>query len=421
MGVFVTGRQVALEIPMPGWWLTGASVDLDFDSGRYYDSSTANPRAATDFLSCTRASIGYARTAEGTLTQFSSNALRLTSAGLLVEDARTNIILQSTALNNASWTNYQCTLTSGFSAPDGTTTGYSYVENTVNDSHQLSQAANITSGTARPFTVSVYLKQLSGNRLIRLSHMDQSANGYLFEINASWVVTVTATGSGASNPSYTLTPMANGWYLFTATVTCLTTSTNQRVQLNLENAVENSVYTGDGSSGWYVWGPQIEEAAFASSYIPTTSTSATRAADSIAISGAAQTIIAAATGSIVAQIGTQGGIGFAANVVDSNGTNVLGFNASNNGLASLVATLATGNTANRSAGDDKLGLAWSGAGRSIVLNGGTVATDASAQTPSSTQKLGSANATSNFIYAYVERLTLWNSKLADATLQGFTR
>jgi hypothetical protein len=82
--------------------------------------------------------------------------------------------------------------------------------------------------------------------------------------------------------------------------------------------------------------------------------------------------------------------------------------------------MATINTANRSLTDDKLGLAWDGAGRALVLNGGTVVTDASAQNPSATQNLGSASATSNFIYAYVERLTLWNSRLANGTLQGFT-
>jgi hypothetical protein len=85
----------------------------------------------------------------------------------------------------------------------------------------------------------------------------------------------------------------------------------------------------------------------------------------------------------------------------------------------MIASLATTNTANRIS-RDKLGIAWSAAGRSLVLNGGTVATDATAQTPSATENLGSAGATSNFIYAYVERLSIWNSKLADTTLQGFT-
>ena len=55
-----------------------------------YDG-TAEGVDVTDFLSCTRASIGYAQTAAGILTQFAANALRITDLGLLVEDARTNL------------------------------------------------------------------------------------------------------------------------------------------------------------------------------------------------------------------------------------------------------------------------------------------------------------------------------------------
>ena len=51
-------------------WISGA--------GFITTSSTANPRAATNFLSCSRASIGYAKNADGTLTQFANDTLRIT-------------------------------------------------------------------------------------------------------------------------------------------------------------------------------------------------------------------------------------------------------------------------------------------------------------------------------------------------------
>jgi hypothetical protein len=44
-------------------------------------------------------------------------------------------------------------------------------------------------------------------------------------------------------------------------------------------------WTGDGTSGVYVWGAQLEEAFFESSYIQTTSAQVTRAADNMAITG----------------------------------------------------------------------------------------------------------------------------------------
>jgi hypothetical protein len=431
MGVFVTGRQVMLEIPMPGWWLSGASVDLDFNSGRYYDSSTPNPRAATDFLSCTRASTGYAKTSTGTLISFASNALRLTDLGLLVEDARTNIAQHSDDITDAYWNKGNVTATADQAvAPDGTTSMDKLDDGTVaSDRHYTERNdATIIGGTA--YTWSAFVKD-NGRRYVSLvmgtvvpSNMAVVVDLQTGTITQSGIVTA---GGGMTFSGAQIEPFANGVYRISISGIIGSSNTTVFYNIALSNTGTPSsfsfgcpTYTGTNQSV-FVWGMQLEAGAFPSSYIPTTGTSATRAADNITISGAAQTIIAAATGSIVAQVGTQAGTSFAANIVDSNGTNVLGFNASNNALASLVATLATANTGNRNAGDDKIGLAWSGAGRSIVLNGGTVATDASAQTPSSTQKLGSANATSNFIYAYVERLTLFNSKLADATLQGFTR
>ena len=64
------------------------SVDMDFVNGRYYGGTTAS------LLSCSRASIGYAKNADGTLTQFGNDTLRISvGTGLLVEDARTNVVL----------------------------------------------------------------------------------------------------------------------------------------------------------------------------------------------------------------------------------------------------------------------------------------------------------------------------------------
>ena len=77
------------------WWLTDALIDLDFSDARYYDSSDPTV-VVTDFLSCSRASIGYAKNADGTLTLFGTDTLRFgVGTGFLVEDARTNNCIHS--------------------------------------------------------------------------------------------------------------------------------------------------------------------------------------------------------------------------------------------------------------------------------------------------------------------------------------
>ncbi len=426
MGVFTVGRQVALEIDMPGWWLANASVDMDFRRGLYYDSSTANPRAATDFLSCVRASVGYAKTAAGTLTSFATNTLRITDLGLLCEDARTNLLLRSQEFDDTAWAKTNAgTVTAtanATAAPDGTTTA-DLLTCDGSDSNRMqgnSASGNIftaTSGVA--YALSIYAKANSGSTWCELFLGDFATSNarVWFNLTGSGVVGSNAVVGDGVLDSSSIESLANGWYRLTINTHMSVTHANSTLAFYPCASGDGLTTTTNGHS-MYVWGAQAEAGAFASSYVPTTTVTVTRAADNITISSTLQTVINAATGSLVAQTDNGGGAGFAANVVDSNGTNLLGFDASNHALASITATLATGNTANRTT-QDKLGLAWTSAARSLVLNGGTVATDASSQTPSATQHVGSSGS-ANFVNAYVERLSAWTTKLADATLQGFT-
>ncbi len=416
MGVFTVGRQVALEIDMPGWWLANASVDMDFRRGLYYDSSTANPRAATDFLSCVRASTGYAKTAEGTLTQFASNILRVTSNGLLIEDARTNNKLQSQDFTSgAEWNviNNITTTANTTTAPDGTTTADSVVPTATNGDHSVGGSAG--TATAASWTASCYLNPNGYNFGYLAIQNGATDSIWVFDLVAG-TSTRTDFGSAPTGVTTAFETLANGWVRPAVTLTAAAAGISIRV--GVMNASTYANFAGNTTSGIYAWGAQVEAGAFPSSYIPTSGATATRAAENITTSGSLQTVINAATASLVAQVDNGSVANIAANIVDSNGTNLLGFDASNHGLASMIGTLATGNTANRTT-QDKLGLAWNASGRSLVLNGGTVATDASAQTPSATQHIGSSG-TANFAFAYIERLSSWTTKLADATLQGFT-
>jgi len=329
MGVFVTGRQVALEIPMPGWWLPGASVDLDFDSGRYYDSSTANPRAATDFLSCTRASTGYAKDSSGNWISFGSNILRITDLGILVEDARTNLFLNSQA--------------------------------------PVTQIITVANGTA--YTVSVYG-------------------------TASVVLSGAGTGTATQGTDVT----------FTASTTSLTC-------------------TVSGAGGAFQ-NVNVEAGSFSSSPIVTTSTSATRAQDVVLCIGNANTIFNAQPMSAIIDfkdISGGSGLGFrvfwpgsgssyAINNADTDFDHAIVWNP----LAKAVAGSGTVYTG------AKLGIAQDASNGSAVLTGGTVITGSAPGIMPNVVLLTQSGASSVTNFGYVRRLTLWNSKLADATLQALT-
>jgi hypothetical protein len=398
--------------------LNGSALDLWFETGQYDNGGAI---AITDVLSVSRASVGYAKTAAGTLTSFLSNTLRITDAGLLIEDARTNGLVKSQELDDIGyWPTNNVTATADqANAPDGTLTADKILVTGTNDCYIRQHG--IDTATTTVYTLSVYAKVGFGSAIIAIGWVTSPhILRRWFDLSSGTILPTIETGGNIVSDGAAIEALGNGWYRCSISGHEVTTSSNLYYSAFHPCVSADGSITTTANDFIYLWGAQEEEGVFPSSYIPTTTAAATRAADNITIIGSAQTLIAAAASSIVVQTGMSEGTGFSANTVDSNGTNVLGFDSTNHTLASMIGTLATSNTANRSAVDDKSGIAWSGAGRSLVLNNGTVATDANAQTPSSTQNLGSASGTSHFIYAYIKRLTIWTTKLADATLKAFT-
>ena len=406
MGTFICRGP---RIPVVLFPLAGSAIDLWFANNQY-------TTALTGVLSCSRASIGYAKNLDGTLTQFGNDTLRIgVGTGLLVEDARTNLAVESQTFQNSANVNNVSIIADDTLAPDGTLTA-DRLTNTSTTNCNVN--VGLTAGTVG--TISVYAKVRSGGPWAQIIIFDTTFTHYYgayFNIATGTVGSSSMGGDGAVTKKYIET-LADGWFRLIVSGTFGASRSCWFYQIPSYDA-DNGSTSVVNDSAW-MWGRQYENASFSSSYVPTTTVAATRAANNIVPIGSLSTAIASATGSIIAEISYAEGSSFAANIMDSNGTNLIGFDATNHGLASIGATLATANTANRSAAADKVGIAWSAAGRSLVLNGGAVATDATAQTPNATQHLGSASGTSNFIYAYVKRLTVWTSKLTDADLQGFT-
>jgi hypothetical protein len=197
------------------------------------------------------------------------------SKGLLIEEQRTNLLTYSTNMSSG-WTPSQVTLsTNAAIAPDGTLTATRMIENTAADTHQTYQVKAIAS--SEPYTFSVYAKAYGNRSIILLSlYTDSGVTnvGRNFDLSNGTIGTNYSTAPTNS----TITPVGNGWYRCSISH-FVTGATNLYPILRLRNAAGNDAYSGDTYSGLLIWGAQLETGTFATSYIPTTSASATRSQD----------------------------------------------------------------------------------------------------------------------------------------------
>jgi hypothetical protein len=92
-----------------------------------------------------------------------------------------------------------------------------------------------------------------------------------FDLVAGTVGAITATGA-FSGISATITPVNGGFYRVSLTVQT-TGITTAQFRFLLVNSSGSSNFTGDGVSGLYVWGAQVEQGGIVTSYIPTYGTS----------------------------------------------------------------------------------------------------------------------------------------------------
>lgn len=230
-----------------------------------------------DLITFTRASGGGRFNAFGQyewlaadLPRFDYDPLTLEIKGLLIEEQRTNLCTDSETIS-ADW-NTGVT-SNAVTAPDGAVTADLLYETTATGEHYpLDKNIALTAGTAYAFSVFVKAAPGSTRRLYLRIAANGNTFGAVFNLTALSFTTV----NGPVETGYQALP--GGWYRVWMTFTAAATATSV-VRLQLADAAGLGIYTGDGSSGLYLWGRQVEVGAFPSSYIPTTSAQVTRAAD----------------------------------------------------------------------------------------------------------------------------------------------
>jgi hypothetical protein len=222
------------------------------------------------------------QTAAAGTPRFDHNPVTGESLGLLIEEQRTNLALQSGSIGVSPWGTLDYTFSATkITAPDGQVSGVKAIAGTGNSIKYISQAISTVASTT--YTWSVYAKAAEYNT-ISLYFISVSAPFEHCTATFNLSTGVVSGGLGSSGGTFvsaTATPIGNGWWRLTMTGS-IGAKTNMESRLYPNSF---GAFTGDGTSGVYLWGAQLEAGAFATSYIPTVQSQVTRATDSASITG----------------------------------------------------------------------------------------------------------------------------------------
>ena len=334
---------------------------------------------------------------------------------LLVEASGQNLALQSEAFNvSGTWSRnlggtglLPVVTANSVISPDGGQTAETVVfdrgaGNTVSDRSFLEQSFTIlTSGT---YTFSVYAKA--------------SASG---DIGKQVFIRIGSTGT------LTAITLTANWVRYSRAETSLA-SGSQGVQIGNRGTI-----TADNSVSVDLWGAQVETGSVATTYIPTTSGTGSRAADVISASGALVSgLIGQTEGTIYAEVDYKS-IATTKSIIainDGTANNRIQVRFASTTVFNLRIVIGgvdndynvTISPALSASGSFKVALAYKQNDYVLAVNGSLYASTASRNVPACTNLiLGNSGFTSEFLNDRIRAAALYTTRLSNAQLAELTR
>jgi len=359
------------------------------------------------------------QTAASGVARFEHNPVTGESLGLEIEEQRTNVFQRSEEFDNVYWTKTRASVSSNsLVAPDGTIAAETFTEDsTASNSHFIDSTSQTIS--AGSYTFSVYAKNSTRRYIIlQIGGTSNTVNNFaVFDLQDGLV-------SNSALCTAAISAVGNNWYRCSISLS-LGAGTNICTILlsNSSTGSRGYTYSGDGYSGVYIWGAQLEAGSFATSYIPTVASQVTRSQESATMTGTNfSSWYRADEGTLYGEFNGIPELNFAQQVfkvwdgTNNNRTQISLVGASDffvrmvNGGA-LQANLGgtpTANTAYKIAG------AYKTNDTAVSISGASALTDTSCILPVVNQAVISSN------IGTIKKLAYYPLRLTNAELQGLT-
>jgi len=189
------------------------------------------------------------------------------TASILLENQSTNLLTYSEDFSNAAWTKTGASVVSdATTSPDGSLNADKLMEDTSTGLHKIQVFYTFT---AVDYSNSIRIKP-NGTTKVSL-WIDGASKGTKFDLSTGTIYSETSSLGK-------ITALPNGWFEI-ATTADWTSGTSYALYFYDDSW--NVTYTGDGTSGVYIWGAQAEALSYPTSYIPTSGSTVTRAAETL--------------------------------------------------------------------------------------------------------------------------------------------
>jgi hypothetical protein len=239
-----------------------------YKAGKLY---SVIPNTALGDMDVVRATTATRVNSLGLIEEVGLNVPRLdytngSCPSILVEPQRTNIFSYSNNFNNGVWNTARLSISNNSLSPDGTLNANGMIEDFTNNSHVIYRF--ITTSNASIYTISLFVK-MGLRRYFKINAVNGGSEVYYDLQNK------TTTGGGS------IIDFDNGWLKLIYTYT--TNSINGEIYFETSIDGITSNYLGNGSTAAYIYGAQLEQGSYATSYIPTVASAITRNADVLTV------------------------------------------------------------------------------------------------------------------------------------------